>query len=83
MRVSVKKSHINQGIPRDAGCCPVALALKDCFFQKEIAVGLNVMYIGGKEYRITDKIAAFIETFDGASRTKRGQLKPFKFVLKR
>ena len=49
MRVEVLQEHIEQGVRRNSGCCPIALALRDAGCQ-EVSVDTDEVHINGLTY---------------------------------
>lgn len=77
-QVSVTMEDIELGFPGDAGCCPIARAIKRTLGVDEIEVGgpvLSVGYMRG-EMRDEDATNAFIEKFDAHE-----QVLPFETEL--
>jgi len=86
MKVQVTNEHIKKGIPCESSSCPVALAVKELFPGKDVAVQsfpFNVKVIGvqidGKSIDITEdqlEVNRFVRLFD-----HWGYVEPFEFEL--
>lgn len=72
--VSVRPRHIASGKRCEGDQCPVALALRDVFPNKEVYVEDDVLSVGDVQYK--HGLSRQIELFD-----KLGIMEPFDFVL--
>lgn len=85
MRVEVKQTHINDGLPGNGCLCPIALAIREMFGIDNFG---NAVHVGGilvrvaledpnKHYWLTEKAIRFVNRFD-----QRKKVKPTTFVFK-
>jgi hypothetical protein len=81
MRINVTQEHIENGVSRHPGCCPVALALKDINPKSDPCVCYsNIFYTDGlgERHFVTspNAVRGFVSRFDNSK-----PVEPFSFNL--
>lgn len=85
-KIRVTQDHINKGKPVEAGACPIALALRERFPDKDIRVFPKIMTLGRYQNKVmfskknSSSVRKFVEEFDKYWRHPN-QPGPFNFML--
>lgn len=76
MFINLEQDHIDEGLTGHAACCPVALCLrenleligetvlKEVYYDDDVLVYRNQIWIGDHRFTPSDELYHWIETFD-------------------
>jgi len=80
VKISVEQRHIDQGLPGEPACCPIALAIEEKIPGSEPSVmGSIVKCSGGRTANLPDHVWEWEARFDDLD--EREYLRPLEFEL--
>jgi len=75
IEVEITKSDVENGLKGSPTHCPVALALRREFPNKEISVSISALYLGNTEYWGGFRLTKQIQNFDRDGKFELGKYK--------
>jgi hypothetical protein len=79
--VVVEQEDIDRGVPGDAECCAVALAIRRLRPGADIAAGPVRIYVGGLRAYVPYDVASWMVAFDEGRPYRGVEVAPFGFRL--
>lgn len=70
MIIKVTQEHIDRGVRRSIRACPISLAIKGLFPNREPYVGCHTLLVDNKAYQATDEIKDFVTKFDNGKKVR-------------